>query len=158
VRHGGRLVNLTGAVSESAFVREVQWDTWGSHILHLDLTRISLHEKVEIEVKVELRGEAPGVREGGVVQQLVPELRIDCPAGSIPEKLSVSINALALNAEIKAGDLELPEGATLLDDPETVVVQCVVPAELPEEAAAAAGPAEPEVIGAKKGEEGEAEE
>lgn len=155
IRHGSRLVNLTGAASESAFIRELQWNTWGTEVLHLDLTRISLDEKVEIEVVVEIRGEAPGVKAGGVVEQLVHQIKMECPAGSIPEKLTVSINHLNLDETILASALTLPEGATLLSDPEMVVVQCVVPTEAPEEAAAEAAPGEPEVIGAKKEEEEE---
>jgi large subunit ribosomal protein L25 len=160
IRHGSRLVSLTGAVNESAFIRELQWDTWGTHIIHVDFTRISEHEIVEVRVPVELRGEAPGVREGGVVVQLVHEVEIACPASVIPEKLAVNINHLMLNDTILVGSLELPEGAKLLTaDPEAVAVQCVVPVEMPEEGAAAeATPGEPEVIGAKEKEEGESEE
>ncbi|MCX7701165.1 MAG: 50S ribosomal protein L25, partial [Gemmataceae bacterium] len=66
VRHGARLVKLTGAVDEQAFIREIQWDTWGTHVLHVDFTRISEHEKVEVRVPVEIRGEAPGLKAGGV--------------------------------------------------------------------------------------------
>ena len=60
VRHGARLVKLSGAVEDQAFIREIQWDTWGLHALHVDFTRVSEHEKVQVEVTVELRGEAPG--------------------------------------------------------------------------------------------------
>ena len=88
IRHGSRLVSLTGAVNESAFIRDLQWDTWGTHIIHVDFTRISEHEIVEVRVPVELRGEAPGVREGGVVVQHVHEVEIACPASVIPEKLA----------------------------------------------------------------------
>jgi len=155
IRHGSRLVSLTGAVAESAFIRELQWDTWGTHIVHADFTRISEHEIVEVRVTVELRGEAPGVREGGVVNQLIHEVEMACPASVIPEKLVVNVNHLKLDDTIALGSLELPQGAKLLAaDLEAVVVQCVVPAELPEEGAAEAVPGEPEVIGAKEEEEG----
>jgi large subunit ribosomal protein L25 len=154
IRHGSRLVSLTGAVNESAFIRELQWDTWGTHIVHVDFTRISEHEIVEVRVPVELRGEAPGVREGGVVVQLIHEVEIACPASVIPEKLAVNINHLMLEGSIKLDSLELPQGAKMLAaDMEAVVVQCVVPVELPEEGAAEAAPGEPEVIGAKAEEE-----
>jgi large subunit ribosomal protein L25 len=159
IRHGSRLVSLTGAVSESAFIRELQWDTWGTHVVHVDFTRISEHEIVEVRVPVELRGEAPGVREGGVVVQHVHEVEIACPASVIPEKLAVNVNHLALNGSILLNALELPEGAKILAaDMEAIVVECVVPVELPDEVAAEAAPGEPEVIGAKEKEEGEAEE
>ncbi len=158
IRHGSRLVSLTGAVSESAFIRELQWDTWGTHIVHVDFTRISEHEVVEVRVPVELRGEAPGVREGGVVSQLIHEVEIACPASVIPERLAVNVNHLKLDESITLAALELPEGAKILAaDVEAVVVQCALPVELPEEAAEAA-PVEPEVIGAKEKEGEESEE
>jgi large subunit ribosomal protein L25 len=158
VRHGARLVNLTGAVEESAFIRELQWDTWGTNVLHVDLTRISLDEEVEVTVTIELRGEAPGVREGGVIEQIIHDVEIACPAGSIPEKLQVNINHLKLEEKITLAQLELPQGTRLLaEDLETIVVHCKVPAEEPEEAPAEAMPGEPEVIGAKKEEAAEEE-
>jgi large subunit ribosomal protein L25 len=157
IRHGSRLVSLTGAVTESAFIRELQWNTWGTHIVHVDFTRISEHEVVEVRVGIELRGEAPGVREGGVVTQHIHEVEIACPASVIPEKLQVNINHLKLTESITLASLELPEGAKLLlSDLEAIVVECVVPAELPEEGMGEAVPGEPEVIGAKE-KEGEEE-
>jgi large subunit ribosomal protein L25 len=154
LRHGSRLVELEGAANESAFIRDLQWNTWGTQVLHVDFTRISADEVVEVSLAVELRGEAPGVREGGAVEHLIHEVEIACPAGSIPEKLQVNINHLKLNDVIKLSQLEMPQGARLLEeDLEAVVVQCVVPTEVSEEAAAEAGPGEPEVIGAKKEEE-----
>jgi large subunit ribosomal protein L25 len=158
IRHGSRLVSLTGAVNESAFIRELQWDTWGSHIVHVDFTRISEHEIVEVRVPVELRGEAPGVRAGGVVVQHIHEVEIACPAAVIPDKLAVNINHLKLDESILLSALTLPEGAKVLaDDLEAVIVECIVPKELPEEGAAEAAPGEPEVIGAKEKEEEEEE-
>jgi len=151
IRHGSRLVSLTGAVNESAFIRDLQWDTWGNHIVHVDFTRISEHEIVEVRVPVELRGEAPGVRAGGVVVQHIHEVEIACPASVIPEKLAVNINHLELEQSILLSNLELPEGAKILiSDLEEVVVECIVPKEMPEEGEAVAVEGEPEVIGAKK--------
>jgi large subunit ribosomal protein L25 len=155
LRHGSRLVGLTGAVNESAFVRDLQWDTYGTHVLHVDFTRISVDELVKVHLAVELRGQAPGVTEGGVVEQLVHDVQIECPAGSIPEKLLVSVNQLKLNDTITLAQLELPARSQVFGDPETVVVQCIVPVEKPEAEGGEAGEAEPEVIGAKKEEEEE---
>jgi large subunit ribosomal protein L25 len=158
LRHGSRLVNLVGGVNESAFIRDLQWNTWGTQVLHVDFTRISADEEVEVTLTIELRGEAPGVRSGGVVEHLIHQVEIACPAGSIPEKLKVNINHLNLDDTITLAQLEIPQGARLLtDDLEAVMVQCVIPAEMPEEEAGAAGEGEPEVIGAKKEEEGEEE-
>ena len=156
MRHGSRLVDLTGAVSESAFIRELQWDTWGTHVVHVDFTRISMDELVHVELMIELRGEAPGVKEGGVIEQLVHQVEVECPAGNIPDKLHVNINHLKLNDSILLASLELPAKAKVLGDPEAIVVHCIVPVEKPEEEEGAeAAPVEPEVIGAKPAEETE---
>ena len=157
VRRGSRLVNLSGAVNDRAFIRDLQWDTFGLSLLHVDLTRVSEHEMVEVEVAVELRGEAPGVREGGVVSHLIHQLKIECEVTAIPERIYVNINHLKLNEAIKIADLKLPAGVKVEADPEEIVVECIVPVVEEEEAPAEAVPAEPEVIGRKK-EEGEAEE
>lgn len=155
VRHGARLVTLAGAVNEQAFVRELQWDTWGKQILHVDFTRVSAHERVRVQVPVELRGEAPGMKQGGVVKQLIHEAPIECEVSSLPDKLYVNINQLGLGDSISVGSLELPPTVEILLDPDVLVVQCAEPVEVEEEAVAAEQ-AEPEVIGRKK--EGEEEE
>jgi large subunit ribosomal protein L25 len=157
VRHGARVVDLDGAVKEKAFIRDLQWDTFGLDVLHLDLTRVSADEKVEVEVVVELRGEAPGVRDGGVVNQVLHHVDAECLVTAIPEKLTLRINSLGLDQSLTAADIELPPGTTLVTPGETLIVQCLLPRE--EEAAALpAEGAEPELIGRKAGEEEEGEE
>ena len=157
LRHGSRLVELKGEVSEKAFIRDLQWDTYGLEVVHMDLARISEHERVKVQVTIELRGEAPGVKEGGVVQQLLHDVSMECPVTAIPDKLSVRISGLNLGSEIKVSDLTLPEGATVLTPADEIVVQCVEPTEAPEEAAVSLEGAEPEVIGRKAEEEEEEE-
>ena len=149
VNQGGRLVTLAGEVDETAFIRELQWDVWSRHVQHVDFTRVSAGETVEITLAVELRGEAPGVKEGGVVEQLLHEIHMTCPVTSLTEKLTVSINGLKLDESIKVSDLELPAGSKLIGEAEAVVVQCITPVEAPEEEEAA-GENEPEVIGRKE--------
>jgi len=163
LRHGNRLVSLTGGVNESAFIRDLQWDTWGQEVLHIDFTRMAADEKVEVAVPIELRGEAPGLREGGVVEQTLHELRMECRADQVPESIEVSVNELNLGDSISVTALDVPTGATILDDIEGTVVHCIEPVEIPEEGEEAAEPGagEPEVIGEKEGDEsgeGESEE
>ena len=157
IRHGARLVKLTGALEEQAFVREVQWDTWGLKVLHVDFTRVSEHEKVRVEVVVELRGEAPGIKAGGVLSQMVHQVEVECEATAIPEKLLVNINALQLGQTITVAQMVLPASVVVLEEPEAIVVQCMEPVEESEGEAGAAGEVEPEVIGRKKEDEEEEE-
>ena len=156
VQQGSRVVTLAGAVEETAFIREMQWDVWSRHVQHVDFTRVSAGELVEVHLAVELRGEAPGVKEGGVVEQMLHELHMECPVASLPEKISVTINHLGLDESIKIADLELPQGAKLISDPGEIVVHCITPLEMPEEEELS-GEAEPEVIGGRKEEDEEEE-
>src|SRR4051794_28664083 len=76
LRHGSRLVQLKGGVDESALIRDLQWDTYGTAVLHIDFARVSADERIKVTVPVELRGQAPGARQGGVVQHLVHEIEV----------------------------------------------------------------------------------
>ena len=157
LRHGSRFVSLTGAVNERAFIKECQWDTWGQAVLHVDFTRVSEHEKIRMEVPVELRGEAPGVKDGGVVKQVLHAMEIECEPTSAPEKIEVNINHLQLTGVIHVSDITLPEGVKSLIDAATPVVECNEAVEVEETEAVLDG-AEPEVIGRKKSDEDEEEE
>lgn len=154
VRHGARVVDLEGAVNEKAFVRELQWDTFGVDVLHLDLARVSADERVNVEVAVELKGTAPGIAEGGVVDFLTHTVEIETLVVAIPEKLILRLGELKLDGHLNADKIELPEGVKLLTDPDTVIVTCAKPQELSEAGAASDG-SEPEVISRKAGDEEE---
>jgi len=158
MRHGARLVELSGAVTESAFLRAVQWDTFGTAVLHVDFTRVSADERIEVTLPVDLKGTAPGVKQGGVVQHLVHEVEIECPAGSIPEKLFLNINKLELDQSLLASDIDLPAGATLISADDAVVALCELPQEVEEQEAGAGEAAEPELIGRKPAEDDGEEE
>jgi large subunit ribosomal protein L25 len=106
---------------------------------------------------VVLRGEAPGVKEGGVLKQSLHDVRIRARVSALPERIECNINHLALLGVVKVSDLTPPEGVEIITDPEQIVVQVAPPTEVVEEAAPAEG-AEPELIGRKPAEEGEEEE
>jgi large subunit ribosomal protein L25 len=153
VRHGNRFVALSGGLSESAFIKDVQWNTWGTEILHVDFARISAHEKVRVTVAVELRGESPGTKDGGVVKHTLHNIELECEAASVPEKIMVNINHLEFGKVLHVSDLELPKGVIALTDATAFVVSCMAPVEVSDEEAAPAGDGEPEVIGRKKTED-----
>ena len=153
LRHGSRLVEFTGDLKEAALIDSVQWDTFGADPLHIDFVRVDKDEKVDITVALELRGDAPGTHDGGVVTQPLHEIEINCPVTSIPESIEVNINSLELEGEIQAGELELPNGATLLTPADQTVAQCIIPTVVEEEEEVAGEGAEPEVIGRDEEEE-----
>lgn len=149
VRHGGRLVDLSGDVTETALIRHVQWDAFGIDIIHIDLGRVSADETVDITLPIEMKGASPGSKEGGLVELVKHEIKIRCPVLSIPEKLIINITGLHLDQSLESKDITLPEGASLLTDPEEVVVHCVTP-KTEEELIAGDAVSEPEVITRKK--------
>ncbi|NCY03558.1 MAG: 50S ribosomal protein L25 [Planctomycetia bacterium] len=155
VRHGSRIVELKGAVKTSALIRELQWDTFGVEPVHVDFLRVSASDRIKVKVPVDLRGECPGQRAGGVVSLILHEIELECTADAVPEKIHAVVGKLQLGGSIKVHDLELPPGARPLLDGDETVVTCTVPVEKAEETGT--GGAEPELIGRKAAEEGEAE-
>ncbi len=160
IRHKARVVDLqTDGATQKALIREVQWDHLGKDVLHIDFERVSADERIHVSVPIEIKGVAPGVTGGGVLDQPMHELAIECPAISVPESIRVNVSELQLGAAIHVRDLHLPEGVTTDEDPDALVVHVTQKQLEPEPAAAAApaaGTAEPEVIG-RKAAEGEEE-
>jgi len=162
LQHHHRLLDLdVEGKRESCLVKEVQYDYLGEEIIHVDLARVNVDERVTVSVALELRGTPVGVSEGGgVLNQLLNEIELECVVVNIPENIRVVIHDLQIGDSVTAGELELPEGAVLQTPAESPVVMVQAAIEVPEEEEAevveeAAG-IEPEVIGADKEEGGEA--
>jgi large subunit ribosomal protein L25 len=153
IRHGSKLVDLRGEVDETALLRDVQWDGLGANVLHIDLARVSAEESVHVSLPLVMRGEAPGSHEGGITELVIHEIEIQCPASQIPEKIDVRVHELHVGHSLKASEVSLPAGASLLTDPDAIVVHCVGRAVEEVEEAPVVQVAEPEVIGRKAAEE-----
>lgn len=155
LRRGARLVDVEhDGKSEKALLREVQWDTFGREVLHIDLTRITAGERITVEVQIELRGAAPGVKVGGRLDHLLHAVEVECLATAIPELIRVSVNDLQLNQSITVSDLELSPEVVVQAKPESVVVQVSeVQEEADSEEGAEHAPVEPELIRKEKGED-----
>ena len=158
VQHRHRLldVELDGK-AEKFLLKDVQYDHLGDRIIHVDLARVKVGERVQVAVTVELRGVPAGVAEGGVLDQLRAEVELECPVISIPEVIRVSVAHLNIGDTLTAGELEMPEGSKLVTESETPLVTVRVLAEEVEEEVSAEGEGvEPEVI-SEKPEEGSEE-
>ena len=154
LKHNAKVVDLQGAASGQALVQALQWDTFHRHLLHVDLLRVDATERVHISVQIELKGDAAGSNEGGVVEQTLMHAEVEAPPASIPEVLHVSVEDLHLGGSLTAGQItDLPEGAELQTPADTVVAHCVPPAGAPALDSVAEEAGSPEVIG--KGGDGE---
>src|SRR5882724_8993680 len=124
VRHGARVVDLqTDGEVQKARIKELQWDHLGKELLHVDFARVAADERVTITVPLELRGIAPGISQGGVLDQPLHSLKVECLAISIPESIRVNVNELQLGAAIHVRDLVLPPDVKVIDEPDAIVVQ-----------------------------------
>jgi large subunit ribosomal protein L25 len=127
-----------------AILRDLQRDPVSRMVIHLDFQRIEMSQKVHVTAHVELVGTAVGVKtEGGLLEFITREIKIECLPGDIPNHIEVDISGLHVGQHVEAKDLNLPEGVTLFDDPEKVVVTI---GHVRSEEATDADRAEPEVI------------
>lgn len=158
IRHGIHVLDIkTDGKVDKALIREVQWDHLGKHLLHVDFGRVAADERVVVTVPIEVRGTAPGISAGGVLDQLMHRLSIECLAISVPDSIRVNVGELQLGSAIHVRELVLPPGVKAMTDLDAVVVHVTAKAVEAEAPAAveAAEAAEPEVIGRQKGAEGE---
>jgi large subunit ribosomal protein L25 len=155
------LVELeVGGKNRLALVQEVQHAPVGGEVLHVDFHAVSVDEVIEAEVPIEPMGVAEGVKNfGGLLEQSVRALEVECLPKDLPDKITVDVSALNVGDSIHVRDIALPEGVRTKIQPELTVFSVLEPAveEAPAEVAAAeaAAAAGPEVIREKK-EEGEA--
>ena len=136
--------------TEKAIFREVQWDTYGTHVQHIDLLRVDPDERVTVEVGFEFRGVAPGVTAGGVMEHPLRSLTIDCPVFQIPSQISVRIANLEIGQSIHVSDLEMPDNTNIHNSPDSVVVHIKQAIEFEEPEAEEIVAVEPELIGKKQ--------
>jgi large subunit ribosomal protein L25 len=160
VRSGAHLVELdAGGARQKVLLRDLQFDHLGKDLLHVDFFRVSDQDRVQVHVKLELRGTAPGATGGGVLDQPLHTLLVECPVIAVPHSIRVNIDKLMVGQAIHVKELQLPEGVKALADDDQVVVSVKLPGAEPAPAAgpaAAAESAEPEVITrGKEKEEGE---
>lgn len=96
-------------------------------VIDVELQRISMTEKVTVDVVVRFEGEVPGVEQGGIVDEVTTELRVRALPGLLPPFIEVDISGLELGQHLSVSDLILPEGVEVLNDPDTTLIGCVHP-------------------------------
>jgi len=159
IKHKVRVINVTlEGKAEKCMLQEVQWDTFGNYLKHFDVLRIDPNERITVEVPLDVKGTAPGLMRGGVLEHGLRHVTVRCLAYMVPDSIVAKIGALDLDQTLIVKDLELAEGMEILNNPEAIVIKIGhIDAAM---AAAATAPQEssptgPEVIGKKPAEEGD---
>ena len=137
LRHGGALmdVQLDGG-SLPVVIKEQQRDPVRGRLLHLDLLEVKLDEAIEAEVPIEVLGtdEAPGVKEGGVLEHVTRELTIKALPAEIPESIPADVSGMAIGDTLQLSALAPPEGVEfVVEDAEEVTIATLSPPRVEEE-------------------------
>ena len=133
---GSALIDLEVAGrTRPVIVKDQQLHPVRGEVLHIDLLEVRLDEKIQTTVAVHIENieEAPGIKEGGVLEQVTHQLNIEALPTAIPEFVPVDASGMEIAATMILSELTPPEGVTFLDDPEeTVIATVVVPTEVEE--------------------------
>jgi large subunit ribosomal protein L25 len=153
---GSALIDLEigGTKTRPVIVKDQQLHPVRGDVMHIDLLEVRLDEKIQAPVAVHIEGaeEAPGVKEGGVMEQVAHQLQIEALPTALPDFITVDVSGMEIAATMHLSELTPPEGVVFLDDlEETIVATVVVPTEVEE-------PDEVEEETELVGEEGEAAE
>jgi large subunit ribosomal protein L25 len=157
---GVRVVDLElDGETSKALLREVQWDTFGVAIQHFDFMRVDPNERVTLVIPLELKGTAAGAVGGGVLEQPLHSITVDCLAYQIPDAIPVRISSLDIGQAIHVKDLEIPENVHVHNPADAIVVHVIqVQTKEIQPVEAIAGAAEPELVGKKPAAEAAPEE
>jgi large subunit ribosomal protein L25 len=111
---------------EKIIVKDLQYDYLSKNIIHADLMRVDITEAIKVNVPIELKSaaSAKGTHEGGIIEEHVDHLEIECRPTDIPETIVVLVKDIGVGDSLHASDIVLPEGVKLISPAEMLLVTC----------------------------------
>ena len=141
-------------LSKKVILKEIQRDLIKDEIVHLDFHEVTLGKTIEVNIPLTLVGEAPGVKEGGILDQVLREIKIETLPLHIPEEIKLDISSLKIGDSLYVKDIQKAKEITILTEQDDVVVSILAPRKEEEETAPVEeAEAEPEVISEAEAEE-----
>ena len=141
-------------LKKKVILKEIQRDLTRDMILHLDFHEVTLGKLIEVNVPITLTGESPGVKEGGILDQVLREIKIETLPSHIPEEIKIDVSSLKIGDSIYVKDLLKIKETTILTEHSDVAVSVLAPRKVEEEAPPVEeAEAEPEVISEAEAEE-----
>ncbi|MEA2309533.1 MAG: large subunit ribosomal protein [Thermoleophilaceae bacterium] len=128
-------LEVSGGKALPVIIKDQQRHPVRDDIMHLDLLEVRLDEKIQSTLAVDLEGaeEAPGAKEGGVIEHVTRELNIEALPGDLPERIVVDVSGLEAAATMHLSEVTAPPGVTFLDDlEETIIATVTIPTEVEE--------------------------
>jgi large subunit ribosomal protein L25 len=151
-------VSIDGGNSHLALAREIQRNPVRGTYTHIDFQVVRRGEKVTVLVPVRLTGSAPGVVQGGILDQDLHQLNVEAEVTAVPEAIEADVSELEIGDVLRVSQLSVPSGATVLDDAEASVVSVIAPTVEPVEEEEEAAEVEEGAAAAEAAEGGEAAE
>ena len=149
-------LSITGSkgAEKTVVIKEIQYNPVTDAIQHVDFNAISLTEKIKVKIPVHVKGEAPGVKEGGILDLVHHEVEVECLPTNIPERIDYDVSGMGIGDSVHVKELTFPSGVVPHLSLDEVVIAIHAP-KAEEAAATEEAPSEPEVITKKKDKEGE---
>ena len=138
-------------IPKLSLLREVQYDYLTDKPIHLDFQALDMNVKITVAVPVHIEGSSIGVKEGGILEEILREISVECLPTNIPNSFSVDVTELEIGHSIHVKTLEIEEGINILHEDEDTIVTVLAPK-------VEAEPTEEEIEGEEGGEEGADEE
>ena len=122
-------VEMNGA-KQYVTIKGIQYHPVTDEVLHIDLMQVNMTEKMKFTIPISLEGEAEGVKEGGVLSQILTTIDVNCLPTSVPDNILVDISNMELNSNMAVADIvNIPEGVEILSDPESTIATLAPPKE-----------------------------
>jgi large subunit ribosomal protein L25 len=124
-RHGRNSVFTAEFAEEhdfSALIKDIQYDPVRKDIVHVDFQKISLTEKVQVEVPVKVTGKKDMEKSGNVVAHQLNEITVECLPQDVPKNVEANIAGMTPGSNLTAAQLKLPQGVALVTDPRSIIL------------------------------------
>jgi large subunit ribosomal protein L25 len=129
-------LELDGSKPVPVVIKEQQHHPVRGDVLHLDCLEVRLDEEIQAEVAIELEGadQAPGVREGGVLEHVTREITVEALPTEVPEQITVDVSEMEINDTINLASVSIPSGVKLMaEEPEEITIATLSPPRVEEE-------------------------
>ncbi|MEX0999942.1 MAG: 50S ribosomal protein L25/general stress protein Ctc [Thermodesulfobacteriota bacterium] len=122
-----RVKDEEAEIQKLSLLREVQYDYLTDKPIHLDFQALDMNEKITVAVPVQIEGNAKGVKEGGILEEILREISVECLPTNIPNSFSVDVTELEIGHSIHVNTLEIEEGVNILHEDEDTIVTVLAP-------------------------------
>lgn len=114
-------------IKKLSLLREIQYDFLTSKPIHLDFQALDMNQKITVSVPVQIEGKSIGVKEGGILEEILREISVECLPTDIPNSFIVDVSELEVGHSIHVNVLEIKEGISILHEQEDTIVTVLAP-------------------------------